>query len=248
MPCLQSSTPPAGSPLSGQTPASGGYATEADCLQACKEGACCEGTTCTVKPQCQCQGAGKVFKGVGTVCESIKGACCDGDECKIVSECECQPSPQKTWLGSGRTCESSQCPKCGWIWKLPSVVTVRLSNCIDNAHNTDFSSMNGTYLLPIDSTVRPGGFGRQVNHIGGFATYKYVPAAGKQVVAIIDCNANGRVRYSAFAGTQYIYGVDGNAFGEFLDSSNKCFTASFSGGNQQFVSCSFEVVCNNPLP
>jgi hypothetical protein len=45
-----------------------GYATEADCLNACNEGACCEGTTCSIKPQCQCQGAGQVFKGVGTAC------------------------------------------------------------------------------------------------------------------------------------------------------------------------------------
>lgn len=75
MPCLQSSTPPAGSPLSGQTPASGGYTTEADCLQACKEGACCEGTTCSVKPQCQCQGTGKTFKGVGTTCANIACSC-----------------------------------------------------------------------------------------------------------------------------------------------------------------------------
>ena len=44
------------------------YATEADCLNACKEGACCEGTTCSIKPACQCQGTGQVFKGVGTVC------------------------------------------------------------------------------------------------------------------------------------------------------------------------------------
>lgn len=44
------------------------YATEGDCTSACGEGACCEGTTCTVKPQCQCQGAGKVFQGIGTTC------------------------------------------------------------------------------------------------------------------------------------------------------------------------------------
>jgi len=44
------------------------YKTEADCLQACREGACCEGTTCSVKPACQCQGTRKVFKGVGTTC------------------------------------------------------------------------------------------------------------------------------------------------------------------------------------
>jgi hypothetical protein len=64
MPCYQPSSLPAGVTTTGRT----SYATEAECNQACKEGACCEGTTCTVKPQCQCQGAGQVFKGVGTVC------------------------------------------------------------------------------------------------------------------------------------------------------------------------------------
>lgn len=62
MPCRQVSA------FNGVAASSGSYATEADCLQACREGACCEGTTCTVKPQCQCQGTGKTFKGVGTVC------------------------------------------------------------------------------------------------------------------------------------------------------------------------------------
>jgi len=41
-------------------------------------GACCEGTTCSIKPQCDCQGAGQVFKGVGTVC--VNGRCpCPGE-------------------------------------------------------------------------------------------------------------------------------------------------------------------------
>lgn len=68
MTCIQvvSGSPP---PTNATIPlASGGYATEADCNQACKEGACCESTTCSVKPACQCQGTGKVFKGVGTTC------------------------------------------------------------------------------------------------------------------------------------------------------------------------------------
>lgn len=65
MPCYQSTNLPSGITTTGRT----SYATEADCLQACKEGACCEGTTCSIKPQCQCQGTGKVFKGVGTTCE-----------------------------------------------------------------------------------------------------------------------------------------------------------------------------------
>ena len=64
MPCYQSTNLPSGVTTTGRT----GYATEADCLNACREGACCEGTTCSVKPACQCQGTGKTFKGVGTVC------------------------------------------------------------------------------------------------------------------------------------------------------------------------------------
>jgi hypothetical protein len=43
-------------------------AVELTCCEDEAEGACCEGTTCSVKPACQCQGAGQVFKGVGTVC------------------------------------------------------------------------------------------------------------------------------------------------------------------------------------
>lgn len=65
MPCYQAGNVPAGYVPIG----SGSYATEADCLNACKEGACCNGTTCSIKPQCQCNAAaGEVFKGVGTVC------------------------------------------------------------------------------------------------------------------------------------------------------------------------------------
>ena len=51
MPCYQSTNLPGGVTTTGRT----SYATESDCLNACKEGACCDGTTCTVKPQCQCQ-------------------------------------------------------------------------------------------------------------------------------------------------------------------------------------------------
>ena len=68
MPCRQVST------FNGTAASSGSYRTEAECNQACREGACCEGTTCSVKPQCQCQGTGKVFKGVGTVCSP--NPCC----------------------------------------------------------------------------------------------------------------------------------------------------------------------------
>jgi len=74
MPCRQAST------FNGTAASSGSYATEAECNQACKDGACCEGTSCTVKPQCQCQGTGKTFKGVGTVCADVSCGCCGNGE------------------------------------------------------------------------------------------------------------------------------------------------------------------------
>jgi len=72
MPCYQPTNFPPGFSTTGRT----SYKTEADCLNACKEGACCDGTVCTVKPQCQCQGAGQVFRGVGTVCTPNPCGCC----------------------------------------------------------------------------------------------------------------------------------------------------------------------------
>lgn len=71
MPCYQQNTLTyAGLNRRTQT----GYATEADCLNACKEGVCCIGSECTAKPGCQCTGVGSRFVGVGTTC----GGCCTG--------------------------------------------------------------------------------------------------------------------------------------------------------------------------
>jgi hypothetical protein len=79
MPCYQSANLPSGASTTGRT----SYATEADCNQACQEGACCEGTGCSVKPACQCQGAGKVFRGVGTVCTPNPCSLCDAGAISI---------------------------------------------------------------------------------------------------------------------------------------------------------------------
>lgn len=83
MPCRQVSTYN-GATGSGQA-GGGGYATESDCLQACKEGACCENGTCSVKPQCQCQGTGQTFKGVGTTCSPNPCRVCDIQSISISS-------------------------------------------------------------------------------------------------------------------------------------------------------------------
>jgi hypothetical protein len=81
MPCYQSTNLPSGVTTTGRT----SYATEADCLQACKEGACCEGTTCTVKPQCQCKCATNSCCGPDIV--TVFGI--TGPACRGGTEAEC---------------------------------------------------------------------------------------------------------------------------------------------------------------
>ena len=89
MPCYQQNTSTYAG-LDRRTPA--GFATEADCLQACKEGACCESNgTCNVRPQCQCQGAGQTFRGVGTVC--TPNPCISCNDCCKLSCTESAASP-----------------------------------------------------------------------------------------------------------------------------------------------------------
>jgi len=55
----------------------GPFARLEDCLESCKEGACCEQDgTCGIKPQCQCKSTGQTFRGIGTVCSP--NPCCGG--------------------------------------------------------------------------------------------------------------------------------------------------------------------------
>jgi hypothetical protein len=117
------------------------YTTEADCLQACKEGACCEGTTCSVKPQCQC-----VDTSLGSCCGpdaytncgvtglmcrvETKAACdqrggvwrggtsCSADEKTGVCPCSTSVTPlanpsAPVFKGVGTTCTPNPCPCCG---------------------------------------------------------------------------------------------------------------------------------------
>lgn len=166
MPCYQPSTLPPGFTTTGRT----GYATEAECLQACKEGACCEGTTCSVKPACQC------------VCQS--GSCCGpdtatvdgrtGNVCRGGSKAECDqrggtwicgigcPFEEKSnialcssamlsnpnlpvFKGVGTTCAGNPC--C-----CPNVATVpvTISN-FESYYEFPRLSPNGTWTLSHDS-------------------------------------------------------------------------------------------------
>jgi hypothetical protein len=131
MPCSQRST------LTNSTgftinPTSGGYATEADCLNACKEGACCERTTCSVKPACQCQGTGKTFKGVGTVCTEL--SCC------TLFTNGCSP------------------PFTGVALSFPTTITASVSADQDATWPFAPSSLSGSYVLdyvPVQGSNQP---------------------------------------------------------------------------------------------
>lgn len=158
MPCRQASTYN-GVSGSGQS-GGGGYATEADCLQACKEGACCEGTTCSVKPQCQCQGTGKTFKGVGTTCAETSGYCCGPGtwEAKDITISETQsvsfPSPQQllqcrstfSQAGPAVTTQAG-CNAIGGQW-----VT---SPCVSCAYVAEKTGLGGSFKYVCYPTPNP---------------------------------------------------------------------------------------------
>jgi hypothetical protein len=133
MPCYQSTNLPGGFSTTGRT----GYATEADCLAACKEGACCDGTSCSVQPQCQCQGTGKVFQGVGTVCTPnpcLTGACCKHNSfvCSEETRETCEAAGNH-YQGDGTSCSTADC--CPSIYNASWVG----SCCVTSRQNGPFA-------------------------------------------------------------------------------------------------------------
>ena len=158
--------------------ADGAYKTQADCLQACKEGACCEDTTCTVKPQCQCQGTGQVFKGVGTTCASLNVACCEDGPvgspptCSIKTSCECVGAGKKI-VGAGASCENVNCCRSCLLFNclspacIPQYVTATYSVTFPGQWLHEVSSyidaftISGTVTLSL-VTLNPHPCGRYV--------------------------------------------------------------------------------------
>ena len=113
MTCYQSTNLPQGVTTSGRT----SYATEAECLQACQEGACCDGTTCSIKPQCQCQCRSNSCCGPDTL--TVGGV--TGPRCRGGTKAECD-ARGGTWrpcygcsgdanLGDNSICQSSDTPQ-----------------------------------------------------------------------------------------------------------------------------------------
>jgi hypothetical protein len=139
------------------------YKTEAECLQACKEGACCEGATCSVKPQCQCQGTGKTFKGVGTTCEPNPCLSC----CRFIDLSA--GGPTCVPIGVGGPCTPEARAKVSPCGPLPASITVSgfgiavgsAGGSISEYGDFDMSVLNGTYsttqycgLAAVDRYIR----------------------------------------------------------------------------------------------
>jgi hypothetical protein len=148
MPCYQSTNLPPGFSTTGRT----SYATEADCLNACKDGACCEGTTCTVKPACQCQGTGKVFRGVGTVCTASLCGCCGNSEtiagktATLYVSTESMPVLRWCPQVSGGT-TFLQCPdglQYGECWAVKPCETPAIGAWVDTAFSASATFINNT--------------------------------------------------------------------------------------------------------
>lgn len=152
-------------PLSSRT---GPFATEADCLNACKEGACCEGTTCSIKPQCQCQGTGQTFKGIGTTCTPSpceSGACCEFDGSAYV--CRTKTKDACDAAGGffrGGLCSSSVCQNpCTWCcsaWPLELAARVQVTasdlctgNRLNSGGTTFFYNARVGRQVSLDTTV-----------------------------------------------------------------------------------------------
>lgn len=166
MPCYKSNSLPSGFTTTGRT----SYKTEADCLNACKEGACCEGTSCTVKPQCQCHGTGKTFKGVGTTCSP--NPCCSCES--LVSVTVKLPSV----LGG------SQVTRAGCNGTIMADSTLLNWTCTSSGFTI---SLSNSYQTRSDGICQhPAYFASRSYTVGVAATSQAVPCAG---VVISGCAA-----------------------------------------------------------
>jgi hypothetical protein len=143
MPCIKVTDTkiPYNPPLSSQL---GPFTSEAECLEACKEGACCNGGDCTVKPQCQC------------VCED--GSCCGPDTTTIsigtVSGIEEKTVPV---CRSKYQISRKDCIKNGGIWRCNTL-------CDSNGVCLSLTGKNEPIFKGAGTTCSPNPCGKNCYH------------------------------------------------------------------------------------
>lgn len=231
MPCYQTNALP---PLASLASLAGRltYTAEADCNNACQEGACCEPNgACSVKPQCQCQGTGQTFRGVGTTCAPNPcccgtgcagvdcGACCEGPPesrtCSVKPQSLCQ-GVGKVFLGAGTQCTQGIC--CEPTRDTITLTIVGVSASDENTCKFPglFESMPGTYVLskPPYGDITPGngeisGRCSRGYHYSGSGFSVFIQAIPGTPAVYITLEANA----SPFCGgSDLILGSNGESF------------------------------------
>jgi hypothetical protein len=158
----------------------------------CCQGACCNGTSCTLTLPDDCVGFSLSFKGVGTTCSpnSCVGACCYGGTCLTQTQAQCGG----TWKGAGTVCSPNPCINC-------------------NSSATQFPAfVYRTGGLPVPGNCNPvqvgtlSGSGDSVVVSGGYsATYSSVEAQVKDACGRCVFSGNASVSGGGTA-TLYISG------------------------------------------
>ena len=120
-------------------------------------GACCNGTTCTIKKETPCTTGGGTYQGDGTTCADgpcgtdPTGACCYPDNsCTETTQANCQGAGG-TYQGDGTTCATvtcGNCQKCRDPSSTPAGVTIIVSGFDYRLSGTcNCTDINGVYAL-----------------------------------------------------------------------------------------------------
>ena len=181
MPCYQSTSLPFGVTTTGRN----SYTTQADCNQACGEGACCEGPTCRVKPQCQCQCRTGSCCGPDTI--TLDGV--TGPTCRLGTKAECD-ARGGVWR---------DCIGCAADANNPSVV---ISPC----QATDGSNVIVPVFRGVGTTCSP-------NPCGCCGNGESI--AGKTATLVVSANSMPVLRWcpQVIGGTPFLRCPDGLQYG-----------------------------------
>jgi len=129
-------------------------------------GACCVGTTCSIKTQAQCTGASGTYRGDNTNCDgnpcnsTPQGRCCIDDgysgQCLIREQAQCN-SLGGTWSGASTTCDGCPCliPPKGACCIVDYCEQQREADCtaIGGAYAGDFSDCGFPGNSPCDQSA-----------------------------------------------------------------------------------------------
>ena len=121
------------------------------------EGACCDGTDCTIMTEADCMTAGGVYQGDDTTCTpnpcEPMGACCTFGACTIETSLDCF-NMGGTYQGDGTDCDPNPCPPAGACCNGSGTCLIRTQAECDSLGGT--YQGDGTTCTP-NPCPQPGG-------------------------------------------------------------------------------------------